>query len=510
MGNSLGHWGGMRRWVAIGLLATLTSSCGDGGTKSPPSPVSFRLDTTRLCPLVPARDPAAAAFPPTPPVRVFGTDLGWTYERDGVVTILFGDSWQRIDICPLQPNDDTLATMRLPAEDWPGYTTRTSLSDAECPELTYPVDAAGTAFAPLELRRWDGVAVPLGPLNTPVTGFFDGQREWGVFIVGGGQPCTPEDAANGAQCPTDFSAQAADLVCARVATQSLCIDPTSTRDGPGAQAYYLHFAERVGTTSYVSRAMFLTNKYLNLTARAVRAFDPDDARGRDYRPGTGALLVWGRPGFDDQNRVGETPPYFMYLPLPFEVSGDKIVFEPRYLSGVVDGAPAFSASQSDATPLYTGEFEPVNHVAVSYIEPLRRWLMIYGGNSTDFLNADGTAGQSQPVPGAMHARFAAEPWGPWTDPDPALTNDQMAQDIVCGKQAPPGCLPPPNPIIRPACLEAFDPLGGGNLYGANIIDVMTRTTRAESGRGPAADIFWNVSTWHPYSVVLVKTHIEAE
>ena len=57
---------------------------------------------------MPARDPAAAAFPPTPPVRVFGTDLGWTYERDGLITMLFGDSWQRIDICPLQPNDDTL------------------------------------------------------------------------------------------------------------------------------------------------------------------------------------------------------------------------------------------------------------------------------------------------------------------------------------------------------------------------------------------------------------------
>ena len=55
----------------------------------------------------------------------------------------------------------------------------------------------------------------------------------------------------------------------------------------------------------------------------------------------------------------------MYHPLPLEVDGDRIVFEPRYLSGVVDGTPVFSASQSDAVPLYTGEFEPVNHAAVS-------------------------------------------------------------------------------------------------------------------------------------------------
>ena len=48
------------------------------------------------------------------------------------------------------------------------------------------------------------------------------------------------------------------------------------------------------------------------------------------------------------------------------------------------------------------------------------------------------------------------------------------------------------------------------MYGANIIDAYTRAVPAESGPGPAADVFWNVSTWHPYSVVLVRTHIEAD
>jgi len=441
-----------------------------------------------------------------PPVRVFGTDLGWTYARDGVVTMLFGDSWQRIDICPLQLNDDSLATLEVPGDGWPGFTAHASLPDSQCPALTFAVDAAGTAFAPIELRRWDGVVVPLGPLNTPVTGFFDGQREWGVFIVGGGQVC----AANDAPCPTDLSAQAADLACGAVGRQALCVDPTSTRAGAGAQAYYLHFAERVGTTSYISRAMFLTNKYLNLTTRTVRSFDPDDPRRNDYSPGTGALLVWGRPGFDDASGDGESPPYFMYLPLPFEDSGDRIVFAPRYLSGIADGGLSFSSSQADATPLYTGEVAPVNHAAVSYIAPLRRWLMIYGGSSADFVVGGDTQGPTGPVPGALYARFAADPWGPWSDASPVLTNEDVAQDMVCGKQAPAGCLPTPDPPIRPACLEAVDPRGGGNLYGANIIDVMTRPSTPDSGRGPAADIFWNVSTWHPYSVVLIKTHIEAE
>lgn len=492
-----------RRAVAAGLLTTLTACGGSGGGGAAQSD-NYALETTRLCALVPARDPAAAAFPPTPPVKVFGTDLGWTYARDGVVTMVFGDSWQRIDICPLQLNDDSLATITLPPADWPGYAATTSIPDAQCPELTFPLDALGTSFAPIELRLWNGTVIPLGPLNTPVTAFHDGQREWVVFIVGGGQRC-----AAGA-CPTDLSAQAADLGCADINGQSVCADPTSIRRGAATQALYLYFGERVGPTSYVARAAFLTNKYLNLTARAVRAFDPDHPNRNDYRPGTGALLVWGRPGFDDQFHEGETPPYFLYLPLPLPVQGDRLALQPRYLRGVVDGVPQFGLDQAEAAPLYTGEFEPVNHAAVSYVEPLRRWVMAYGGASTDYYDLDNSSGFTQPVRGAVHARFARHPWGPWSAPQPILTNEQVAQDIVCGHQAPAGCLDYPDPRIRPACIETFDPLAGGNIYGANIIDTMTRRTRATRGNGPAADIFWNISTWHPYTVVLVKTHIEAE
>jgi len=495
-----------RAVLAASLIGLTIAACSDGDSSGGQGGTQPQLETTRLCALVPARDPADAAFPPSPPVRTYGTDLGWTYERDGAVTILFGDSWQRIDICPLQINDDCLGTLEIPADDWPGYTARASIPDSQCPEITYALDDAGTSFASIVLTRWDGVAVPLGPLNTPITGFYDGQREWAIFLVAGGQTCSEAEAASAAPCPTVLSAQAADLVCGAVGPRSICLDPTSTKEGDGRQAYYLHIAERMGPAAYVSRAMFLTNKYLNLTARAVRDFDPDAVRRRDYEPGTGALLMWGRPGFDELQFDGEAPPYFMYHPLPFEVVGDRIAFAPRYFRGYSDDRPAYSANQADAVPLYTGEFEPVNHAAVSYVSALSRWLMIYGGSVVDFVNPDDTAGGSMPVPGAMYARFAPDPWGPWTEAEVILTEEQVAQDMVCGTRAPVGCLPPPDPLIRPSCIEAVDPLGGGALYGVNIIDQMTRRIRG-TGR-PTADVFWNLSTWHPYAVVLVKTRIE--
>jgi hypothetical protein len=494
----------MGAMLGIGLLA-----CSDGDSDTTAG-TRFEVDTTRLCALVPARDPEAAAFPPSPPVKVFGTDLGWTYEVDGRVPILFGDTWQRIDICPIQVNDDSLGTLHLPASDWPGFEATESIPDAQCPDITYEIDDAGTSFAPITLHRWDGVAVPLGPLNTPVVGFFDGAKEWAIFIVGGGQRCSMEEAAQGVVCPSsDLSPQAVELVCGLLDGQPLCHDPTSTRRDAGSQAFYLHVAERVGPAAYVSRAMFLTNKYLNVTARAVAAFDPAHLDARDYRSGHAALLLWGRPGFDDLSQDGEAPPYFMYHPLPFQQSGERIDFAPRYLSGFSGDDPTFSSDQRDAVPLYTGEFEPVNHAAVSWIAPLERWLMIYSGSSTDFIDPGRTSGRGQPVPGAMYARIAREPWGPWSDASPVLTNEQTAQDLVCGHQAPVGCIEPPAQLIRPACIEAVDPRGGGNLYGANIIDPLTRPRRAANG-APAADVFWLYSTWHPYSVVLARTRVTVE
>lgn len=504
-----------RRFGALAVASLLVMHAG-GCTETETEPgqgTAVRLETNRLCAIVPARDPAAAAFPPTPPVRAFGTDLGWTYEANGTTHILFGDTWQRIDICPLQLNDDSLGTLAMPPSDWPGFSARGSIADAECPEVTFALDAAGTAFGPIELRRWDGVIVPLGPLNTPVTGFFDGEKEWAIFIVAGGQACTPEEATSGATCPDVLSPQAADLVCDMVGTQPLCVDPTSTRRDASSQAYYLHIGERVGPTSYVSRAMFLTNKYLNLTARAVRRFDPESDDGHfDYREGTNALLMWGRPGFDDQAREGEAPPYFMYHPLPFQFDGDRIDFAPRYFSGAAaNGNAEYTTTQAEAVPLYGGELEPVNHTAVSFVAPLSRWLMIYGGSVVDYIDPDDIAGESQPVPGALYARFARDPWGPWSEAEVVMPEEVVAQDMACGKRAPVGCTAnPANPPVRPACISLFDRDSGAALYGANIIDSFTRAVPAETTRGPAANVFWLVSTWNPYSVVLVKTHIELE
>jgi len=497
------------RLAACALAALALQACSDAGTSSGP-PGELDLASTRVCAIVPARDPAAAAFPPARQVKVFGTDLGWTYQApDGSVPILFGDTWQRIDICPIQTNDDSMGVLELPTDDWPGFTTTASIPDAQCLNVDHEIDQAGTAFAPITVTRWDGVQIPMGPLNTPLGGFYDGQREWGVFIVGGGQTCTPAQAASGAACPSEIADDIGHLVCAQVGEGPRCVDPTSPRESGGAQAYYVHFAERVGPSSYISRAAFLTNKYLNLAVRTVKVFDPDDARNNDYSSGQGALLMWGRPGFEDLAEDGPLVPFFMFQQLPLQIVDERLVFEPRFLVGFDGDRPLYGDSQADAVPLYPSELEPVNQTTQSWIPSIGRWLMIYSGSTVDFGDPEIKGGRGQPVRFAMHARVAREPWGPWGEPQAIFTDTQAAGDQVCGIRKPTGCLAKPDPLIRPLCLELADPTGGGNLYGANIVEELTRPATTAGG-DPAADVFWLYSTWHPYSVVLVRTRVAVE
>ena len=56
----------------------------------------------------------------------------------------------------------------------------------------------------------------------------------------------------------------------------------------------------------------------------------------------------------------------------------------------------------------------------------------------------------------------------------------------------------------PALIFAIAP--DGFLYAPNIFDAFTEVR--EDGR--AVDIYWNVSTWNPYQVVMLRTRLRIE
>jgi hypothetical protein len=196
--------------------------------------------------------------------------------------------------------------LQLPADVSPGVTAPESIPDGQSRDIAFPGDAAGTAFAPITLTRWDGVAVPMGPLNTPIGGFYDGQREWGVFIVGGGQACSAADAASGAACPSELSPQAADLRCGLIDGAPRCPDTALI-----AVKHTTHIAERVGPSAFVSRALSPASTSTSRCARCRLRFPATTTTCS----GNGAQVLAGTSGFDDL--AVTAVPYFAYHPLPF-------------------------------------------------------------------------------------------------------------------------------------------------------------------------------------------------
>jgi hypothetical protein len=103
---------------------------------------------------------------------------------------------------------------------------------------------------------------------------------------------------------------------------------------------------------YRSGVTLATNRFINATSRTVRCFT-GRACDSDYRPGHGALLVWGRPGFvAEGGRQAQL--YLMAHRLPIgRDKGGQLRFRPRYFAGLhpESGEPLWSRREARAEPL---------------------------------------------------------------------------------------------------------------------------------------------------------------
>jgi hypothetical protein len=329
---------------------------------------------------------------------------------------------------------------------------------------------------------------------------------------------------------------------------------------------------------YAVGVRFATNKFVNAVARTVAHFDPEAPEHNDYSPGNHTLLLWGRPHFAAHGGA-QVPLFLLYQSLEGLLDADgHIAWAPHYFAGYGrDGKVVWSKSEAEAQPVYGAalemvdgepqlstkdpEFDVVNHGAMTWVQPLQRWVMFYGGSVPAWMLADQATGvvpdvvHEQPVPGAIHMRTAAHPWGraslaapvddAWSAPQPVLTPDGAADFLKCEQPdelASTGCTVPRDPLELSASIVAWATQTAPNdwqavstvcmvgntlfsylyqlqgsdkshLYGSNIIDSWTDdvTDRVAglSSDERAVEIYWNVSTWMPYQVVLMKTQLRA-
>jgi hypothetical protein len=481
--------------------------------------------------------------------------------------------------------------------------------------------------------RRDDAPLDLSGLRTPTAAFSDGEKLFALFLRFDPALCSGQsDCPDGMQCSSDPEYHGLPVgECARVIKPTADAVPDYCRDaddcvpfadckpaehgvclatepfdiqtprGRVAPAWYRDDPKRaVASIVYVAAAIwpdrpadyatvarFATNRFLNAAARSVAYFDPEHPEKNDYRPGYHTLLIWGRNSFVESGGA-QALPFLLYVPLEdLRGAPEKVVWRPRFFAGYgSDGHPAWSERESDAKPIYGDqarlvdssgdqlewsepEFDQVAQMSLSWVAPLSRWVMLYGGDLPAFMvMAPKTFKTRDPVnlqwaPGAIHMRVAEHPWGAarvapaqpdharddtgesgWSSAKPVLTRELAAPYLACGEDGSdglPGCVENSDQFrsftligslagsatrqgfgeVLGSCLfgEAAraiqDTLSGnpiGRLYAPNILEEWTEdVTDAEArARGErSAEVYWNVSTWNPYQVVLFKTRLSS-
>lgn len=142
--------------------------------------------------------------------------------------------------------------------------------------------------------------------------------------------------------------------------------------------------------------------------------------------------------------------------------------------------PRWSASEADAVPLF--QHPQIGEFSVSYLEPVNRYVMLY--NATR--------------PRGITMRSAPTPWGPWSEGtvvfDPWRDNGYGHFMHISAKfRAKRDALSDPN----------RDDQWGGE-YGPYLM------SRFTSGADGHCRVYYTMSTWNPYQVVVMRSDLELE
>ncbi len=388
---------------------------------------------------------------------------------------------------------------------------------------------------------------------------------FGIFRTNEYIACSSSAACGAFTCDLNLGTkQAEDIVvpcvdpflepgCQKTAGQGLCVDTGSSTYGasPTNEGRRFSVVHRLqvgnslvsgGTeypTVYVTKD-WATNRFSNNTVATVESFDPLALpSAHNYQPANGLsptanekVLIWGRPAFvgnTAQNRGAKL--YFAYVNRPTYNGTGNIAWDVKYFTGTSSsGVPQFSSSPTAAVPLKLNSsgsnvenWDVVAQMSVSWVAALGKWVMFYGGDQfpdyTDpfldhaFLSAvvgvfgvEHVSQLSYHPYGGISVRFADHPWGPWSAPQnlfPKDLGEHWLQYSLDGARRNPDCTDPAHCVRHES--SAGELVRYGFFYGANIIDEWT-VDQSVPGQ-PAVDLFWNVSTFDPYQVLLMRTRL---
>ena len=495
-------------------------------------------------------------------IAYYGTDLGWSYQHSRQLHFLFGDTAATEKGDPIEASskglyDDSFGTIEL--SEWPDPSL---ITPANIPLIKLGQNAGTTEMSAINVGR------AMESFKTPLGGFSNGEREFGIFFSSKQQGCQADtDCSSGLVCDAGlgFFGERYDndkgqtLACIDaapgcnadtmtssegkpVASTGFCTDPSSSAwaDTEVGRISGVGVRNLIGARSredprrYTDIKEWLTSKFSNVTPRTVRDFVPARGPGhinQNYGSADGAggnqrVFLWGRPGFIGVNTGGRSLGlYFAYADMP---AGPGFSWDLYYYSGSdANGMPLFSKNERDAIAVDLDStlkgiqpvevYDIVDQMSVTWVDPLKKWVMLYGGGMINlpgpYLPTCGlleffTRSECKDVAignGAIRMRSANDPWGPWTPPQDVLIPGDPNKSPPELLYAPGGILRHPD-CVQESCAGSTDwadvnPREYGILYGVNIIEQWTRPA------GSGADLIWNLSTWDPYRVVLLRTRI---
>lgn len=157
----------------------------------------------------------------------------------------------------------------------------------------------------------------------------------------------------------------------------------------------------------------------------------------------------------------------------------------RYFTGLLNGQPMWSSSESAAVPVVAEKGGPgIGNVSVIHSSPLGLWLMTYDG------------GRQSPSTAGVYFTYAKDPWGPWAEPQ--LIFNQR-RDGATGTFVHDPSLSPNDGLNGPT-IGGNDPrTTPGGTYAPYMIERFTRVS------GSTLSIHYALSTWNPYTIVLMRT-----
>jgi hypothetical protein len=175
----------------------------------------------------------------------------------------------------------------------------------------------------------------------------------------------------------------------------------------------------------------------------------------------------------------------------------------QYFTGLVNGQPTWSASESDSVPVvqdnplngaaWPNDAPTIGNISVVYSTDLNLWLMTYdGGRGTTAPNK--TRGS--------YFSYAAQPWGTW------VAAQLMFQEMRDGAYGLGGFVHSPgaNPPDPPGDGLNGPTIGSNNIYrtsGGLFAPLMIERFLTVSGN--TLKVYWTGSTWNPYVVVRMRS-----